>query len=335
MPKKLMNDPRRVVPELLEGILRVSGGDVISVGPVGAVARATIPDGKVGVLIGGGSGHEPLFPGYIGPGMADGAACGEIFAAPPPDVVLAVTRAVHRGKGVVYIYGNYAGDVMNFDIAAELAAEEGIRVRTVRVWDDVASAPATEAHLRRGVAGDVLVFKIAGAASSAIDDLDEVVRITEKARDATRSMGVALAAGSIPQTGQPTFVLGDDEMEIGLGVHGEPGVSRQAMAPMDAVVDQMASAILEDLPFTSGDDVCLLLNNLGSTTMMELLIAARRLFPILDERGISVHHCLVGTYAASQEMAGFSITLMRLDEELRRYYDMPAESLGFSRLAHV
>jgi dihydroxyacetone kinase-like protein len=262
--------------------------------------------------------------------MADGAACGEIFAAPSPDVVLAVTRAVHRGNGVLYLYANYAGDVMNFDIAAEMAADEGIRVRTVRIHDDVASAPREQAHLRRGIAGDILAIRIAGAASAALDDLDEVARIAQKACDATCSIGVAVAAGSIPQTGEPTFLLGDDEIEIGMGVHGEAGVQRQKMAPADEIVDLMAARILDDLPFRAGDEAVLLVNNLGSTTMMEMLIACRRLFAILDERGVRIHHTVVGSFATSQEMAGFSFTLMRLDDELRRYYDMPAESLGIT-----
>ena len=332
MAKKIINDPAQVVPELLEGLLRASGGHIVQVGPVGAIAKASIPDGKVALLIGGGSGHEPVFHGYIGQGMADGAACGDIFAAPPPDVILAVTRALDRGKGVVFLYGNYAGDIMNFDIAAELAADEGITVRTVRIRDDVASAPPDRQDLRRGIAGDIFVIKIAGAAASVLTELDEVVRVTEKARDATRSIGVAVAAGSIPQTGEPTFELGADEIEIGMGLHGEPGVKRQKMAPADEIADLMAGQILDDLPFVAGDDVCLLVNNLGSTTMMELLIATRRLFRHLDERKISVHHTVVGTFAACQEMAGFSFTLMRLDDELRRYYDMPAESLGFTRI---
>jgi phosphoenolpyruvate---glycerone phosphotransferase subunit DhaK len=332
MAKKIVNDPARVVPELLEGLLRASGGAIVQVGPVGAIARASIPDGKVALLIGGGSGHEPVFHGYIGEAMADGAACGDIFAAPTPDVILAATRAVDRGKGVLYLYGNYAGDIMNFDIAAELAEEEGIRVRTVRVRDDVASAPPDRQDLRRGIAGDIYAIKIAGAAATELDDLDEVVRVTEKARDAMRSIGVAVSAGSIPQTGEPTFELGADEIEIGMGLHGEPGVRRQKMAPADEIVDLMAAQILDDLPFVAGDEVCLLVNNLGSTTMMELLIAARHLFGILDERGITVHHTVVGTFAACQEMAGFSFTLMRLDDELRHYYDMPAQSLGFTRV---
>ena len=249
----------------------------------------------------------------------------------PRRTILAVTRALDRGKGVLYVYANYAGDVMNFDMAAELAAEEGIRVRTVLIRDDVASAPPDRQDLRRGIAGDLFVVKIAGAAATTLRDLDEVARVTEKARDATRSIGVAVSAGSIPQTGEPTFVLPEDEIEIGMGVHGEPGVKRQKMAPADELVDLMAEQILGDLPFQAGDDVCLLVNSLGSTTMMELLIATRRLFQILDERQITVHHTVVGPYVTCQEMAGFSFTLMRLDDELRRFYDMPADSLGFTR----
>jgi dihydroxyacetone kinase-like protein len=330
--KKIMNDPAQVVPELLDGLLRASGGRIVRVGPVGAIAKASVPAGKVAVLIGGGSGHEPLFHGFVGDGMADGAACGNIFAAPTPGTILAVTRAVNRGNGVLYVYANYAGDVMNFDMAAELAAEEGIRVRTVLIRDDVASAPPDRQDLRRGIAGDLFVVKIAGAAATTLGDLDEVARVTEKARDATRSIGVAVSAGSIPQTGEPTFELPDDEIEIGMGVHGEPGVLRRKMASADEIVDLMAGYILDDLPFRSGDDVCLLVNNLGSTTMMEMLIATRHLFSILDERGIHVHHTAMGTFAACQEMAGFSFTLMRLDDELRRFYDLPADSLGFTRV---
>ncbi len=202
MARKIMNDPARVVPELLEGLMLASGGRIVQVGPVGAIAKASIPDGKVALLIGGGSGHEPLFHGFVGDNMGDGAACGEIFASPSPDIILAVTRAVNRGNGVLYLYANYAGDCMNFDMAAEMAADEGIRVRTVLIRDDVASAPKGQEHLRRGIAGDILVIKIAGAAAALYDDLDEVVRAAEKARDATRSIGVAVAAGSIPQTGR-------------------------------------------------------------------------------------------------------------------------------------
>jgi len=331
MIRKLINDPAHVVSELLEGVVAASNGTIRQVGPLGALAKAAIPDDKVALLIGGGSGHEPLFPGFIGPNMADGAACGNIFAAPTPDVILAVTKAVHRGKGVLYAYENYAGDVMNFDMAAEMAAEEGIEVRTVRVWDDVASAPAERMNERRGIAGGLFVFKIAGAAAATLRTLTEVVSIAERARDNTRSIGVALAAGSIPQTGAKTFELGEDEMEIGMGLHGEPGVRRQKFQPADVVVDQMMEQVLADLPFRAGDEVCLLLNDLGSTSLMELLIVNRRARQTLDARGIRVHDTVLGSFCTCQEMAGCSISLLKLDEELRRFYDMPARSLGFTK----
>ena len=331
MIRKLMNDPAQVVSELLEGLELASNGAIRTVGPMGALARAVMPEGKVGLLIGGGSGHEPLFPAFIGDNMADGAACGHIFAAPTPDVILAVTRAVHRGKGVLYAYENYAGDVMNFDMAAEMAAEEGIEVKTVRVWDDVASAPPERMEERRGIAGGLFVFKIAGAAAATLPTLDEVVRVAEWARDNTRSIGVALAAGSIPQTGAKTFELGDNEMEIGMGLHGEPGVRRQPFASADVIVDQMMQHVLADLPFNAGDEVCLLVNDLGSTSFMELLIVNRRARQILDARHIRVHDTIIGAFCTCQEMAGCSISLLKLDDELRRYYDMPARSLGFNK----
>ena len=331
MIRKLINNPAQVVSELLEGLELASNGAILSVGPIGALARAVLPEGKVGLLIGGGSGHEPLFPAFIGANMADGAACGNIFAAPTPDVILAVTKAVHRGKGVLYTYENYAGDVMNFDIAAEMAAEEGIEVRTVRVWDDVASAPPERMDERRGIAGGLFVFKIAGAAAATLPTLEEVVRVAARARDNTRSIGVALAAGSIPQTGEKTFELGDNEIEIGMGLHGEPGVRRQPFASADAIVDQMMQHLLADLPFSAGDEVCLLVNDLGSTSFMELLIVNRRARQTLDARRIRVHDTIIGAFCTCQEMAGCSISLLKLDDELRRFYDMPARSLGFTK----
>jgi len=331
MSKKIINDPANVVEELLEGLIAAGNGSIRQVGAVGALAKANLQNDKVGILIGGGSGHEPLFPCFIGDNLADGAACGNVFAAPPPDVILDVTRALNKGKGVLYVYGNYAGDCMNFDIAAEMAEEEGIDVKTVRVWDDVASAPPDQTEERRGIAGDLFVIKIAGAAATKAPDLDEVFRITSKARDCTRSIGVALAAGSIPETGEPTFKLGDDEMEIGMGLHGEPGVRRQKLEAADAIVTDMMGCMLDDMPLTASDDVCLLVNNLGSTTFMELLIVNRRARQILDEKDISVHDTVMGSFCTCQEMAGASITLMKLDPELRQFYDMPARSPAFTK----
>jgi dihydroxyacetone kinase-like protein len=327
--KKIINDPKNVVQELLEGLVEASHGRIRPLGRVQALVKTDIPAGKVGLLIGGGSGHEPVFHGFIGDRLADGAACGNIFAAPTPDIILETTKAVHRGKGVLYLYGNYAGDTMNFDIAAEMAADEGIEVKTVRVWDDVASAPPERMHDRRGIAGDLFVIKIAGGAAAALDTLGEVYRVASKARDHVRSMGVAVAAGSIPETGEPTFELPDDEIEIGMGLHGEPGVSREKLLPADPLVDKMMGKILHDLPFARGDEVALLVNDLGSTTMMELLIVNRRVRQILRAEGIRVHDTVIGSYCTCQEMAGFSITLLKLDDELKKYYDLPARSLGF------
>ena len=327
--KKIINDPRNVVTELLEGLIEACHGRIRPLGHVQALVKNDIPKGKVGLLIGGGSGHEPVFHGFIGDRLADGAACGNIFAAPTPDIILEATKAVHRGKGVLYLYGNYAGDNMNFDIAAEMAADEGIEVKTVRVWDDVASAPPGRIQDRRGIAGDLFVIKIAGGAAATLDTLGEVHRVAAKARDHVRSMGVAVAAGSIPETGQPTFELPDDEIEIGMGLHGEPGVSREKLLSADPLVEKMMGKILPDLPLTGGDEVALLVNDLGSTTMMELLIVNRRVRQILRDKDIRVHDTVVGSYCTCQEMAGFSITLLKLDDELKKYYDLPASSPGF------
>lgn len=329
--KKIFNNPQDVVSELLEGLVEAYHGEVKQLEGVMALVKTSLPEGKVGLLIGGGSGHEPLFHGFIGENLADGAACGNIFAAPTPDVILQVTRALNQGRGVLYLYGNYAGDNMNFDIAAEMAAEEGIETKTVRVWDDVASAPPERVEDRRGIAGDLFVIKIAGGVAVTTEDLGEVFRVTTKARDNTRSMGVAVAAGSIPETGEPTFELPEDEIEIGMGLHGEAGVSREKMLPADALVEKMMDQIVSDLPFQEGDEVCLLINDLGATTMMELLIVNRKVRQILRDRGIAVYDTLMGRFCSSQEMAGFSITLMLLDDELKRYYDMPARSFAFTK----
>jgi len=330
--KKIMNDPKNVVNELLEGIVAAYNEKVKKLERINALIKTNLPHGKVGLLIGGGSGHEPLFPGFIGENMADGAACGHIFAAPTPDIIFEATKALDQGKGVLYLYGNYAGDNMNFDIGAEMAEEEGIRVKTVRIWDDVASAPLEKIEDRRGIAGDLFVIKIAGAVSAISTDLDEIYRVTVKARDNTRTMGVSLAPGSIPETGEPTFELPDDMIEIGMGLHGEPGVSRGKMKEANPLVEEMMNNILPDLPFNKGDEVCILVNNLGSTTMMELLIANRKIVQILQKQMIKVHDFIIGTYCTCQEMAGLSISMIKLDDELKKYYDMPADSLSFKKL---
>ena len=329
-PKKILNDPRRATDEMMEGLLLAYDGRVGKVEGHGAFFRKDIAAGKVALLVGGGSGHEPIFGGFLGPNLADGAACGEVFTSPSPQTICGAARAIHRGKGVLFVYGNYSGDTMNFDMAAEMLSMEGIETRTIRVRDDVAVASRAQADDRRGIAGDVFVIKVAGGAAAELASLDEVARVAAKAEANTCSMGVAIAPGSLPESGKPTFELGDDEIEIGMGAHGEKGVKRQKLSTADDVTDQMMAPILRDLPFARGDEVALLINNLGASTMFELLIVNRRVRQILAQEGIRVHRTLIGAYLTSQEMAGFSISLMKLDEELKHYLDLPSSSFGFT-----
>jgi phosphoenolpyruvate---glycerone phosphotransferase subunit DhaK len=330
--KKLINDPNACADELLEGLVIAYDGKARKVGKRSIVMNELRPNAPA-LLVGGGAGHEPIYHGLVGVGMADGAACGDIFAAPPPDIVLEATQAVNRGKGVLYLYGNYAGDVMNFDIGAELAEEEGIEVRTVIIHDDVASAPAAEKHKRRGVAGLVPVVKLAGAAAATVDTLDELERIAKKAVAHTRSVGVSTKPGSIPATGAPTFELADDVVGLGMGIHGEKGI---ALIPM-CTADELAAKILEvlladDLVLSAGDEVVFFVNSLGSTHMMELLIMLRAAKAILDERGIKIYQTIVGDLVTCQEMAGVSFSITKLDAELKRLWDMPCSSVGYTKL---
>lgn len=331
-PKKILNDPRDVVTEMLDGLALANDGRVERIAGKDILIRTDLPDSKVTLLIGGGSGHEPVFHGFLGKNMGDAAACGQVFAAPSPDTIFDAAMAAHRGKGILFLYGNYAGDNMNFDIAAELLEEEEIKVRTVRVNDDVAAAPPERAHDRRGIAGDIYAIKVAGGAAEELDTLDEVERVARKAVSNLRSMGVAVSAGSIPETGKLTFELADDEIEIGMGAHGEAGIARQKLATANEVADQIMEKILADMPLQEGDEIALMLNNLGATTMMEMLIVNRRIREILDARGVAVHRTDVGTWLTVQEMAGFSVTLMKLDDELKHYLDLPARSVGLSNM---
>ena len=286
---KIINDPNACAAELLDGLVEAYDGEAKKVGK-GSIVMSDLPDGKVALLVGGGTGHEPIYHGLVGRNMADAAACGDIFAAPPPNIVLEATQAVDRGKGVLYLYGNYAGDVMNFDMGAELADDEDIRVETVLIWDDVASAPPEKKEDRRGIAGLVLIVKIAGAAAATVDSLDELVRVTTKARDNTRSVGVAVAAGSIPATGAPTFELADGMMGVGMGIHGEKGVRVDPLCTADEMAPQLLDLIFaDDLEFGDGDEVVLFINSLGATTQMELLILNRAIKPLLAAKGIKVY----------------------------------------------
>ncbi len=288
--------------------------------------------GKVALATGGGSGHLPVFLGYVGRGLLDGCAVGEVFNSPSADQMLTVTKRIDGGKGVVYIYGNYSGDVMNFDMSSEMAEMEDIEVRTVLVRDDVASAPPQEAARRRGVAGMVFAFKCAGARADQGGSLDEVAAAAEKALANTRSMGVALSSCTVPMAGRPTFSIGDDEMEIGMGIHGEPGVKREKLQSADEITARMTEAILADLKPQAGERVAVMVNGLGATPPEELYIIYRKVHEILSGQGIAVHRAYVGEYATSMEMAGASITLMRVDDELAELLDYPAHSPFFTQL---
>lgn len=323
--KKIINNNENLIQEMLEGFMNAHGEMYKKLETTNGIVLRENKE-KVGILIGGGSGHEPLFLGFVGEGLADGAAVGNVFAAPPPYNVLEVTKAIDSGKGVLHVYGNYAGDILNFDMASELAEMEGITCKSVLVRDDVASAPLERYEDRRGIAGDVFVIKVAGAAADQGLSLDEVARVTQKAADNTRSIGVALSPGMIPGLEKPTFHLADDEIEFGMGIHGEPGIERTKMMKADELTDRMLESLFNDFHYQEGDEVCVLVNGLGATTQLELMIVNRRVNEVLKQKGIKVHHNDVNSYCTSQEMGGVSISLLLLDGELKEYYDQPAYS---------
>ena len=332
--KKFINRPDRFVDEMLEGVLAAHPHQLAIVGgDLRCIVTARPKPGKVGIASGGGSGHLPLFLGYVGDGLLDGAAVGGVFQSPSAEQMLEVTKAIHQGAGVLYVYGNYSGDVINFDMAAEMAGMEEIKVLSLVGNDDVASAPKGEEGKRRGVAGMFFVFKAAGAAASAGASLEDVLRVAERANANVRTMGVALTPCIVPEVGHPSFTLGENEMEIGMGVHGEPGVRRGALLPADAVVDEMLTPILADLPFKSGDEVAVLMNGLGGTPKEELYVMYRRVHQLLAAKGISAWHVWAGEFVTSMEMAGLSISLLRLDPELKKLLAAPAMTPFFQQAA--
>lgn len=324
--KKIINNPDKFVNEMLEGILAAHPEELKAASPdLRSIIRADAPvQGKVGLATGGGSGHLPVFLGYVGKGMLDGCAVGNVFASPSAQQMLNVTKAINGGSGVLYIYGNYGGDILNFDMAAEMADFEDIKVETVIVVDDVASAPKGNEKRRRGVAGLFYAYKIAGACANEMKSLDEVKRVTVKALEGTRSMGVALSPCTIPSVGKPTFTIGDDEMEIGMGIHGEPGIKRGKIQTADEIAEILVKFIVEDLPYKNGDEVSVLVNGLGATPKEELYIVYRKVHSILESYGIKVYRPYIGEFATSMEMSGMSITLMKLDDELKELLDKPA-----------
>jgi len=327
--KKLINKPEDVVTEALHGIA-AAHADLLRVqfNP-NVIVRADAPvQGKVGLVSGGGSGHEPMHGGFVGPGMLDAACPGEVFTSPTPDQMLDATKAVDGGAGVLHIVKNYTGDVMNFEMAAELAGGESIEVEAVVIDDDVAVQDSLYTAGRRGVGTTVLAEKICGAAAEEGRNLSEVAELCRKVNANGRSMGMALTSCIVPAAGKPTFELGDDEMEIGIGIHGEPGRERMKLAPAAEIVEKLSVPIVEDLPFEQGDQVLAFVNGMGGTPLIELYIVYNDLNRFLGERGITITRNLIGPYITSLEMAGCSITLLKLDDELTRLWDAPVKTAG-------
>lgn len=323
--KKFLNTPDSFVDDMVDGLLLAHPKQLRSVRKDNrALVRTDAPRaGKVGLVTGGGSGHLPLFLGFIGMGMLDGAAIGDVFASPSAKQMLDATRAVSSGSGVLYLYGNYGGDVMNFDTAAEMAAKEGIRVETVVGTDDVASMPSELAAQRRGIAGIFFVFKTAGAKAETGASLDEVKRIAEKANARVRTMGVALSPCILPALGHANFKIGEGQMAIGMGIHGEPGIGHGSITSADEVAKTLTDAILADMKVPAGDEVSVLVNGLGATPLEELYIIYRAVHRNLEQHGIRVHSCHIGEFATSMEMSGLSVSVLHLDGELKALIDAP------------
>ena len=331
--KKFINDPFDFVEELTEGIIKAHGDYYrADKGDLRIIVRQDAPiNGKVAIATGGGSGHLPVFMGYVGKGLADGACIGNVFSSPSAGQMKRVTKAIDGGAGVLYLYGRYQGDMMNFNSAAEESIKNGIRVESVIVSDDVASAPPERHSERRGVAGIFFAYKIAGAMANEMASLDEVKRVTQKAVDNTRSLGIALGPCTIPLVGKPNFEISDDEMEIGMGIHGEQGVERVKMRTADEIAATLVDRVVNDMPFVAGDEVAVLVNSLGATPLEELYVLYRKIDELLREKGLVLHRPYVGRYACSMEMQGMSLSLMKLDDELKRLLDAPADSPFFKQ----
>jgi dihydroxyacetone kinase-like protein len=327
--KKLINKPEDVVKESLAGVA-AAHGDLVKVHyDPDFVVRADAPvQGKVGIVSGGGSGHEPMHGGLVGMGMLDAACPGDVFTSPTPDQMEAATKAVDGGAGVLHIVKNYTGDVMNFEMAAELCQAEGIDVEAVVIDDDVAVQDSLYTAGRRGVGTTVLAEKICGAAAERGDNLQQVAEVCRKVNANGRSMGMALTSCTVPAAGKPTFDIGADEMEIGIGIHGEPGRERMNLKSAKEIVEMMAEAIISDLPFKSGDQVIAMVNGMGGTPLIELYLVYNELNQICEAKGITIARRLVGDYITSLEMAGCSITLLKADEELLALWDAPVHTPG-------
>lgn len=331
--KKIINKSENVVEEMLQGMLKAHPEYLKRVDDTNVLVRKDSPvKGKVALISGGGSGHEPAHGGLVGLGMLDGAVAGEVFTSPTPEQVLKGIKAVDGGAGVLLIIKNYSGDVMNFEMAAELAEMENIQVEKVIVNDDVAVEDSTYTVGRRGIAGTVLVHKIAGAAAEKGLDLVDVKRIAKKAIENTRSMGMSLTPCIVPGTGKPSFEIAEDEMEIGLGIHGEPGIYKEKIKSADQVTDLLLEKIFNDMKLEESDEVAVMVNGLGGTPLMELYIVNREIHKTLNDKGIKIYKTIVGDYMTSLEMAGVSITVLKLDDELKELLGNRVDTPAFRQL---
>lgn len=331
---RIINDPNEVVEDAVRGYLRAHSDLVAATGNPRVIRRRAAPEqGKVGIVTGGGSGHEPAFLGYVGDGLVDAVAIGEIFSSPTAKSFGDAFTAADGGRGVACLYGNYAGDNMNVRIAVRQAAAAGLTVRTVVANDDVPSAPRDDRSKRRGVAGEILMWKVGGARAAEGADLDEVIASAQKAIDSTRSVGIGLSACTIPAAGKPNFSIADGQMEVGIGHHGEPGIAVAPIRPAREMADLMLDQVLPDLPFERGDDLAVLISGLGATPVMELYILYDRVAEVLEGRGMRVVHPFIGNLFTSLDMMGVTLTVMRLDPELDRLIARPARSTGLTRVA--
>lgn len=330
--QRLINDPDLVVDDMLKGYVRAHADLVMATGNARVIKYRGAPvPGKVGIVTGGGSGHKPAFVGYVGRNMVDAVAVGEVFSSPSAKAFYDAFKAADSGHGVACLYGNYAGDNMNVKMAVRMAAKDGIEVKTVVANDDVPSAPKDEREKRRGVAGEVLLWKVGGAKAATGASLDDVITTAQKAIDNARSIGVGLTPCTIPAVGHPNFTIEDGKMELGIGHHGEPGIAVSDLKPADEVAQIMVDTILPDLPFVRGDEVVVLLSGLGATPVMELYILFARVAELLSDAGLTIYKPYVGNYFTSLEMMGATLTLMKLDDELKSMIGMDAESMGLTQ----
>lgn len=330
--KKVINDPEYVVEEILEGMIYAYPQYVKKLDNANVIVRKDSKLDKVALVSGGGSGHEPSHGGFVGYGMLDGAVAGAVFTSPTPDQVYEAIKAVANDAGVLLVVKNYTGDVMNFDMAKEMAEMEGIKVDSVIVDDDVAVENSTWTIGRRGIAGTIFVHKLAGAKAETGATLEEVKAVAEKVINNVRSMGMALTPCTVPAAGKPNFILDENEMEIGMGIHGEPGTHREELKAADEIVTHLMDKILADMNLEKGDEVAILVNGLGGTPLMEQFIINRKVNKILEEKNINIYKTILGEYMTSIEMAGFSISLLKLDDELKVLLDAKADTPAFKQL---